>query len=268
MNILDQIIDSKKTYLAQRRALYPIALLEKSIYFSSPTVSLSSYLQRPDKVGVIAEIKRSSPSAGVINPYINVEELAIGYMQAGASALSVLTDTPFFNGKDEDLTTARKYNFCPILRKDFIIDEYQIVEARSLGADAILLIATVLSAADTQRLAKFARALNLEVILEVHDACEIESHLTDNVSVIGINNRDLRTNQTKLETSFELISLLPQDSIRISESGIKTPADFLKLKAAGFHGALIGEVFMKEPIPQQACKTFIAAVLEAGKNEN
>jgi indole-3-glycerol phosphate synthase len=144
MNILDKIVAHKQQEVAERKSLYPVKLLEKSIYYESDIVSLKKYLLREDKVGIIAEIKRKSPSKGMLHEFVSVEQTSVGYMQGGASALSVLTDTEFFGGKNEDLTIARKYNFCPILRKDFTIDEYQIVEAKSIGADAILLIAAAL----------------------------------------------------------------------------------------------------------------------------
>src|SRR6185369_14773416 len=146
MNILDQIITHKRKEVEERKSLYPVKLLEKTIYFNSPAISLKKYLLRENKAGIIAEFKRKSPSKGMINQYAPVERTSIGYMQAGASALSILTDTEFFGGKNEDLALARKFNYCPILRKDFVIDEYQIIEAKSIGADAILLLANVLDA--------------------------------------------------------------------------------------------------------------------------
>src|SRR5688572_23780862 len=155
MNILDEIVKHKEKEVSEAKALYPVKLLEQSIFFSSPAVSLKKYIQREDKTGIIAEFKRKSPSKGIINAHASVERTAIGYMQAGASALSVLTDKQFFGGSNEDLTTARKYNFCPIIRKDFTIDEYQIIEAKSIGADAILLIAAVLDPALSKSLTTF-----------------------------------------------------------------------------------------------------------------
>ena len=137
MNILEKIVEQKKKEMAERKSLYPVKLLEQSIFFASPTVSLKKYVQRKDLSGIIAELKRKSPSKGAINPYVSIERTSIGYMQAGASALSILTDKEFFGGSNEDLMVARKFNYCPILRKDFTIDEYQIVEAKSIGADAI-----------------------------------------------------------------------------------------------------------------------------------
>src|SRR3954468_7885378 len=156
MNILEKIISQKRKEVDERKSFYPVKLLEKSIYYSSPVVSLKKYLLRDDKVGIIAEIKRKSPSKGVINQHVSIERTSIGYMQAGASALSILTDTEFFGGKNEDLTVARKYNYCPILRKDFTIDEYQVVEAKSIGADAILLISAILDPMQAKQLASFA----------------------------------------------------------------------------------------------------------------
>ena len=169
MNILEKIVVQKRIEVAEQKALIPTALLEKSIYFKSPTVSLKSYLLREDKSGIIAEFKRKSPSKGDINKYAKVDEVTLGYMQSGASALSVLTDEQFFGGSDNDLKKARKLNYCPILRKDFIIDEYQIIEARSIGADAILLIASVLSKEEIIRFSNLAKKLSLEVLLEVHN---------------------------------------------------------------------------------------------------
>ena len=169
MNILDQILAHKETEVAERKSLYPVKLLEKSIFFPTQPVSLKKYLLREDKSGIIAEIKRKSPSKGVINPHVSIERTSIGYMQAGASALSVLTDQKFFGGSNDDLMIARKFNYCPILRKDFVIDEYQIVEAKSIGADAILLIAAALAPEKLASLCAFAHTLKLEVLMEVHD---------------------------------------------------------------------------------------------------
>jgi indole-3-glycerol phosphate synthase len=173
MSILTDIIAHKKKEVEERKSLYPVKLLEKSVFFQSPGVSLKKYLLRTDKTGIIAEIKRKSPSKGMINKYISVERTSIGYMQAGASALSILTDTEFFGGKNEDLITARKFNYCPILRKDFMVDEYQIVESKSIGADVILLLANVLDPVRVNELACLAKSLGMEVLLEVREAGEL-----------------------------------------------------------------------------------------------
>jgi indole-3-glycerol phosphate synthase len=263
MNILDKIIDHKKKEVAERRSLYPIKLLEQSIYFSSESVSLRKYLLRGDKVGIIAEIKRKSPSKGVINEFVSIEQTSIGYMQGGASALSILTDTEFFGGKNEDLTVARKFNYCPILRKDFIIDEYQIVEAKSIGADAILLIAAALTPEKLKSLAQFAKSLGLEVLMEVHHGKELKSHLNDHLDVVGVNNRDLKTFQVSVDTSIALAQSIPNQFVKISESGISDPGTVIKLKSHGFQGFLIGEYFMSHGRPGATCAEFIQKIKKA-----
>jgi indole-3-glycerol phosphate synthase len=178
-------------------------------------------------------------------------------MQAGASALSILTDKEFFGGKNEDLTTARKFNFCPILRKDFIIDEYQIIEAKSIGADCILLIAAALEPIRLKELAVFAHSLGLEVLMEVHDGEELDASLNEHLDLIGVNNRSLKTFEVSLETSFGLVDRIPAEFIKISESGISRPETLTSLKNAGFAGFLIGENFMKSARPEQAAYNFM-----------
>jgi len=260
MNILEQIAAHKQTEVADRKSIVPVKLLERSIYFETQPVSLKKYLSRPDLSGIIAEFKRKSPSLGMINPHASVEKTTFGYMQAGASALSVLTDQNFFGGKNEDLTTARKYNFCPILRKDFVIDEYQIVEAKSIGADVILLIAGILETTKLNQLAAFARSLGLEILLEVHDREELERTLSDQVDVIGVNNRNLKDFSVSIETSKELASLIPDSFIKVSESGIGKPETIRDLRQFGYRGFLMGEAFMKTSRPEKACADFIHAL--------
>jgi len=181
-------------------------------------------------------------------------------MQGGASALSVLTDTEFFGGKNEDLTTARKFNYCPILRKDFIIDEYQIVEAKSIGADAILLIAAVLPSERLKELARFAKSLGLEVLMEVHSGDELKSHLNEHLDVVGVNNRDLKTFKVNIDTSINLAEAIPDQFVKISESGINNPDSVVKLMSHGFQGFLIGEYFMSHARPGAACAEFIQKI--------
>jgi indole-3-glycerol phosphate synthase len=259
MNTLDKIIAHKEKEVQENKALYPVKLLEKSIYFNTPTVSLKKYLKREDKLGVIAEFKRKSPSKGLINPQAKVEEVSIGYMQAGASALSVLTDKQFFGGSRQDLETARKYNFCPILRKDFVIDEYQLFEARAMGADVILLIAECLEKNQLQTLAQHAKALGLEVLMEVHSADQLDK-LCPEIDVVGVNNRDLKTFNVDVNRSKEVAAQIPSEFLKISESGLADPKVVADLKAFGFNGFLIGETFMKHARPQDACARFINAV--------
>jgi indole-3-glycerol phosphate synthase len=178
-------------------------------------------------------------------------------MKAGASALSVLTDEKYFGGSNRDLMTARKFNFCPILRKEFIVDEYQVIETRSIGADAILLIAAILTPGRTEQLGGLAMSLGLEVLLEVHNEGEINTHLTNSGFLAGINNRDLTSFKVDVSTSLELGKKLPSDVIRISESGLHDPATIMELKSHGFHGFLIGEYFMTDSRPERACRDFI-----------
>ncbi|MCL4106380.1 UNVERIFIED_CONTAM: hypothetical protein GTU68_003541 [Idotea baltica] len=177
-------------------------------------------------------------------------------MQAGASALSVLTDQEFFGGKSEDLTEARKFNYCPILRKDFIVDEYQVLEARSIGADAILLIAEALKAEQVKQLADLATSLGMEVLLEVHSAIQLEK-VCESVKVVGVNNRNLETFEVDLETSVALAQRIPNDKVKISESGIRSAADAAYLRRHGYQGFLVGEQFMKASNPRAACASFL-----------
>lgn len=257
MNILDEILQHKKVEVTERKSLYPVKLLEQSIYFPSPTVSLKKYVQREDKSGIIAEIKRKSPSKGDINPYVSVERTSIGYMQAGASALSILTDKKFFGGVNEDLTLARKFNFCPILRKDFIVDEYQILEAKSIGADAILLIAAALQPKEIMTLARVARSLQLEILLEVHNDKELQENLNAEVDLIGVNNRDLKSFVTDIEISMRLADRIPNHVVKVSESGIEKTETIIALKKYGYQGFLMGQNFMQHSRPEKACKEFI-----------
>lgn len=266
MNILEKIIANKEKEVARRKELFPSKLLEESIYFPTPTISLKKYLLREDKHGIIAEIKRKSPSKGMINKHVSIEKTSIGYMQAGASALSVLTDTEFFGGKNEDLTIARKFNFCPILRKDFTIDEYQIIEAKSIGADAILLIAAALEPKKLKSLASFAKKFDLEVLMEVHNEDELLTSLCDEIDLVGVNNRDLRTFEVNISTSLKLAEMIPDKFVKVSESGISQPENIVTLKRCGFQGFLIGESFMANSRPHKACYDFIHHLVQIENN--
>ena len=259
MTTLETILDYKRKEVEDKKSLYPVKLLERSIYFPTTPVSLKEYLLRPDKSGIIAEFKRSSPSKGMINEYASVEKTSIGYMQAGASALSVLTDDRFFGGSNGDLTTARQYNYCPVLRKDFIIDEYQIIEAKSIGADAILLIAAALDSERVAQLAELAHSLGLEVVLELHQQDELDC-LCEHVDVVGVNNRDLKDFSVRISRSIELFPLIPSDFVRISESGIHRAETVAQLRDVGFQGFLIGGFFMEASRPEQRCRQFIDQV--------
>ncbi len=259
MNILETIIARKAIEVSKKKEQFPERILEQSAYFQRPVESLSKHLTQPGSSGIIAEFKRRSPSAGDIHRDANVSGITQAYVQAGASGLSVLTDATFFGGSNGDLSEARHYNHCPILRKDFVIDEYQIVEARAIGADAVLLIAACLSPEEVSRLAKFAKTLGLEVLLELHDASELV-HINEHVDVIGVNNRNLRDFSVSIATSLELIERLPPGTTKVSESGLNDPQAVVDLKHAGFHGFLIGEYFMRQANPGEACRAFLQKV--------
>lgn len=262
MDILSRILAQKRKEVKERAELYPVKLLEKSLYFGTPPVSLRKYLLRDDKSGIIAEFKRMSPSRGIINKHASVEAVSIAYMQAGASALSVLTDAEFFGGSNADLTTARKFNFCPILRKDFIFDEYQVIETKSIGADAMLLIAAVLEPQKLRTLAALGKSLCLEILLEVHGLAELKAYPLDEVDLVGVNNRNLKTLEVDVRTSFDLAGYIPDTIIRVSESGISQPQTILELRDAGYGGFLIGEHFMAQGFPGLACADFIRRLNE------
>lgn len=259
MNILDEIVSWKKQEVSERKELIPTKKLEQSIYYPTKTVSLKEYVLRSDKSGIIAEIKRKSPSAGIINGAVSVERTSIGYMMAGASALSVLTDTKYFGGSNEDLIEARKFNYCPILRKEFIIDEYQVIEAKSIGADAILLIAAILTENQLQQLMTLAHDLGMEVLVEVHKKEEIYDVLSDS-NLVGVNNRNLDTFEVSIETSESLFEHLPESAVKVSESGISRPEYVQRLLEVGYRGFLIGGSFMQDTRPEHACRRFIREI--------
>ena len=266
MDILEKIVRHKRKETEERKRLYPLELLKKSIHFAAPCVSLKQYVLRPDKSGIIAEFKRRSPSKGNINLYADVEKISIGYMQAGASALSVLTDETFFGGSNDDLKTARKFNYCPILRKDFVVDEYQVYEAKAIGADAVLLIASVLSRQEIERFTALAHRLGMEVLLEFYAVEELEKYVPG-VDLTGINNRNLKDFSVNFDHAIQMARQLPAGTLKIAESGIRRPQDIDLLKDAGFDGFLIGELFMREVSPETACRHFIRDVRQLQKNQ-
>ena len=256
--ILDTIVAHKRKEVAGRRELVPVKLLENSLYFHSQPLSLRRYLTRDGSSGLIAEFKRKSPSKGWINQYAPVERTTLGYMQAGAAALSILTDAEFFGGKNEDLTTARRFNFCPIVRKDFVVEEYQILEAKSVGADAVLLIAAVLTPQEIDALGRLARSLGLEVLLEVHDGDELaRAANADAVDLVGVNNRNLHDFSLRLDTSLALAEAIPRDFVKVSESGISTAQVIGQLREVGYQGFLLGEAFMRHARPERACAALV-----------
>jgi indole-3-glycerol phosphate synthase len=257
MTILDKIVEKRRKEVETLKERTTIKGLEASPYFATKVVSFKKYILRADKTGIIAEFKRNSPSKGPLNPYASVEKVTIGYMQAGASALSILTESSFFHGKNQDLTEARQLNFCPILRKDFIVEEWQVIETKSIGADVILLIASILKPEETRNLAKLAKELGLEVLLEVHDQEEFGLNFNEYIDLVGVNNRNLKTFETTIETSLSLADFIPKNVVKISESGLDDILQLETLYKAGFQGFLIGEKFMKSSHPEVQALSFM-----------
>jgi indole-3-glycerol phosphate synthase len=260
MTILEKIIIHKRKEVAGALKKKPVKKLEGSQFFSRVPLPLTDYILHPDKTGIIAEFKRKSPSRGIINSEATIEEVTTGYFRSGASGLSILTDKEFFGGSADDLTRARKLNPIPILRKDFIIDEYQIIEAKAIGADAILLIAAALDKGQAKKFARFARSLNLQVLLEVHNASELD-HLNEFVNIVGVNNRDLKTFAVDTELSVQLAGEIPSEFVKISESGITSPLTLKKLRGCGYQGFLIGENFMRTSEPALAFSDFVKLIM-------
>lgn len=259
-SILDKIVLRKKEEVADAKRLISIQDLEKADHFKRTPYSFKEFLLAEDRTGIIAEFKRRSPSKGLINGVADVAEVTQAYNNAGASALSVLTDVDFFGGKTDDILAARAVNQIPILRKDFMIDEYQILEAKAWGADIILLIAAILTPKQINDFGKFAQNLGLNVLLEVHNLEELERSICPNLDAIGVNNRNLADFTVDIQTSFDLVNRIPDEFLKISESAISNPETIRDLKTAGFNGFLIGENFMKTNNPGASIKEFVAQI--------
>nr|WP_299417309.1 indole-3-glycerol phosphate synthase TrpC [uncultured Emticicia sp.] len=262
MTILDKITAQKAIEVEAAKAEVSIQDLEKSEFFARKTNSLVASLSAENSTGIIAEHKRKSPSKGIINDSLTVEEVTLSYAQAGAAGLSVLTDTDFFGGNKEDLQKARMANpSTPILRKDFMIDEYQVYEAKAWGADVILLIAACLSPEQIKDLSQKAHELGLEVLLEIHDQEELDRSPLAYVDIVGVNNRNLKNfAENNVNASLNLAEKIPANIIKISESCISEPKTINLLKSAGYRGFLIGETFMKEASPGTKLGEFIAKI--------
>jgi indole-3-glycerol phosphate synthase len=256
-NILEKIVERTRTTVQLRKGLIPPAVLERYPFFNREPLSISERLRQGTGNGIIAEFKRQSPSKGVINAVADPVDVASSYARYGASAISVLTDEPFFGGSSDDLMRVREVVDIPILRKDFIVDEYQLVEAKAIGADLILLIAACLSPADVKQLAGTARSLGMEVLLELHDAEEL-GHLCEEVNLVGINNRSLKTFDVDLQRSFDMAEQIPDTWLKVAESGIHNIEQVRLFRDHGFSAFLMGEHFMKEADPGEAFRKFAA----------
>jgi indole-3-glycerol phosphate synthase len=255
MTILDKIIAEKYKEVEDIKHLISTRQLEKKKGFLRTPFSLKESLTKHGSSGIIAEFKRKSPSKGIINNTVSVEEVTTGYFDAGVAGLSILTDRNFFGGSPIDIISARDINL-PILRKDFIVDEYQVIEAKAMGADVILLIAACLEKTTIQNLARCAKSLGLEILLELHAHEELEK-IVDEVDMVGVNNRNLKDFKVDLQHSISLAKQLPDKFIKVSESGIDSIDTIKLLKKEGFQGFLIGENFMKTDNPGDACREFI-----------
>lgn len=259
MSILEEIVAWKKKEVKSCKELIPLSNLKNQDYYKRNAFNMKEFLLDPTRTGIITEFKRKSPSKGIINDKVQVEKVTSGYEKAGASVLSILTDFNFFGGSADDLLRARNVNQIPILRKEFIIDEYQVYEAKAIGADAILLIAAILTRKESKELAMLAHDLGMQVLMEFHGKQELEL-LNDSVDIAGVNNRNLKTFEVSLQHSANLATIIPDSFLKISESGISTPDDIIFLRNHGYQGFLIGENFMKTNHPEKAFTSFVDAL--------
>jgi len=257
-NILDKILADKAIEVADRKEFISIDDLIKEPAFARETLSLKASLLASAS-GIISEFKRKSPSKGWIHADADLVGVTSGYSNAGASGISILTDEKYFGGTSADVVAARPGVTCPILRKEFVIDEYQIYEAKAMGADLILLIAAALTVQQTKDFARRAHEMGLEVLLEVHNEQEL-GHANEFVDMLGVNNRNLKTFVTDVNVSFDLGDKIPADFVKVSESGISSPETVRELRKAGYRGFLMGENFMKEKNPAEALRCFIESL--------
>jgi len=262
MKILDKIVRDKKLEVDKLSSNSSIKELESSRLFSRQCISLKDSILK-NTGGIICEFKRRSPSNNNINYKSNVSEVVKGYQKAGAAGLSILTNKQYFDGDIQDILEIRDITSIPILRKEFIISEYQIIEAKSIGSDAILLIASILSKEEIKNYSSLAKNIGLEVLFEIHDAEELEKISGENIDIIGVNNRNLDTLEIDIQNSVDLYSKIPNSFVKISESGISKVESILKLREVGYQGFLIGENFMKTDDPFESAYNFIKKV----KNE-
>ncbi len=256
MTILDKIVADKCKEVELKKELIPVKQLEKSVLFERQTISLAKKLQNSNS-GIIAEHKRRSPSKAVINQSLNVQDVAIGYEEADVCGMSVLTDGKYFGGSLDDLLLARASCKLPLLRKEFIIDEYQLVEAKAHGADVILLIAAILDRNEIKKFSEFAQSLGLNVLLEVHNDEELQKSIMPSLDMLGVNNRNLKTFEVSTQISKDLSELIPDEFVKVSESGISSVEAIKDLKEYGYQGFLIGENFMKTDNPGLHANQFI-----------
>jgi indole-3-glycerol phosphate synthase len=258
-NILERIVEARRASVAHRKRVLPDVALQLAVEKKvAPPRDFPAALARAGKINIISELKKASPSRGVIREEYAPAVLAASLEEAGAAALSVLTEEDFFSGSLGDLKEASRVTKIPILRKDFIVDPWQVWETRAAGADSFLLIAAVLNDAELRELLELGRALKMEALVEVHARQELERALEAGARIIGVNNRDLRDFQVHLETSLGLADAIPEECIAVTESGLRTHDDLLRLQRAGFDAFLIGEHVMQSADPAVALRALLA----------
>jgi indole-3-glycerol phosphate synthase len=256
--VLDRIVEARRAEVAHRKKSLPETVLRIAVQNAEPVRDFPGALSRPGRVNVIAELKKASPSAGVLRADFDPASLARGYEAAGAAALSVLTEEANFQGSLAHLRDARKTVSLPVLRKDFIVEPWQVWEARATNADTFLLIVAALSSKTLGELLALGRELGMEPLVEVHTRPELDMALAAGARIIGVNNRNLHTLEVRVETSLELIGAIPDECIAVSESGLRSAEDLRRLRAAGFDAFLIGEQFMREADPGAALGRLLA----------
>ena len=255
MNVLDKIIAFKRTELKDKKKCFPVSKFEDSAFFKREMPSFHDALAKPGP-SIIGEFKRKSPSKGMININAKVEQVAREYEQAGIAAMSILTDMEFFGGTDHDLRNVAGFINIPLLRKDFIVDEYQVVESRSIGASAILLIAAILSKKEVGTLTELSLNLGMDVLFEIHDEKDMEK-MSHKIKIMGINNRNLKTFEVSMDHSRELFSRLPENCLKVAESGFQTYKEVTELFTTGYNAFLIGGEFMRSKNPGMAAARFM-----------
>ena len=259
MKILDKIVEDKKLELKSLSSRIPISLLEKRTLFSRQCISLKKSILNSSS-GIICEFKRKSPSNKNINYKTSIKEVVKGYQNANAVGLSILTNKKYFDGDINDIIEIRNIADIPILRKEFIVSEYQVIEAKSIGSDAILLIASILTSEEILKLSSLAKSLNLEVLVEIHSFDELKKISGNNIDIIGVNNRNLDTLEIDIKNSEKLFDQIPDEFVKISESGISKVESIIRLREIGYQGFLIGENFMKTNDPMSSAYNFIKKV--------
>lgn len=260
MNILDNIVAFKRNEVEFNKKMFPVNTLKESVYFKKEPLSFIEAISKPGP-SIIGEFKRKSPSKGIINKTANIEKVARGYQKAGISAVSVLTDGEYFGGENFDLLRVAGIIKIPILRKDFIVDEYQVIESKSIGASAILLIASVLKRKEAERLTDLAINLGMDVLFEIHTEKDLEK-MNQKIKIIGVNNRNLKTFMVSMDNSLDLFKHLPADKLKVAESGFHTASDVKQLFTIGYDAFLIGEKFMRSDNPGLTSAAFIRELKE------